>query len=64
MVSNLFCNNRQKMYINDAELAGTTRFLSYSEVYVIPGLVIPRDDLYRIKRLFATGTSNSNHTTQ
>ena len=36
----------KKMYINDAELAGTTRFLSYSEVYVISGLVISRDDLY------------------
>ena len=34
------------MYIKDAELAGTTRFLSYSEVYVIAGLVISRDNLY------------------
>ena len=42
---NELCNNRQKMYINDAELAGITRFLSYSEVYVISGLVILRDDL-------------------
>ena len=42
---NKLCNKRQKMYINDAELAGTTRFLSYSEVCVISGLVISRDDL-------------------
>ena len=39
-------NKRQKMYINDAELAGTTTFLCYSEVYVISRLVISRDDLY------------------
>ena len=37
------------MYINDAEVAGTTRFLSYSEVYVISGLVISRDDLYYVQ---------------
>ena len=42
---NELCNNRQNMYINDAELAGTTRFLSYSEVYVISRLVILWDDL-------------------
>ena len=35
------------MYINDAELAGTTRLLCYNEVYVISGLVISRDDLYK-----------------
>ena len=52
------------MYINDAEFAGTTRFSSYSEVYVISGLIILRDDLYmgvvdmashtthRVKKLF------------
>ena len=34
------------MYINDAELAGTTRFLANIEVYIISGLVISRDDLY------------------
>ena len=34
------------MYTNDAESAGTMRFLCYSKVYVISGLVISRDDLY------------------
>ena len=34
------------MYINDAELAGTTGFLSYSEVDGVSGLDISRDDLY------------------
>ena len=37
---------RQKTYIKDVELAGTTIFLSCSEVYVITELVISRDDLY------------------
>ena len=36
------------MYINEAELAGTTRLLSYSEVFVISGLVISRDNLWYV----------------
>ena len=41
------------MYINDAKLAATTRFLSYTEVYVISGLIILRDDLYQIATMCA-----------
>ena len=32
---NKLCNKRQKVYINGTELAGTTRFLSYSKVCYI-----------------------------